>query len=112
KENLGINLELQQLEFSQLTPRIDDGKAPFFRLGWVADYPNPENFLNLLYGKTVPSSGPSTINSTRYKNPEYDRLFEAAIAEVDRSKTNQLFAEAENVAMQDAPYVVLYYDED
>ncbi|SRR5579883_163821 len=112
KENLGINVHLQLLEFSQLTPRIDDGKAPFFRLGWIADYPNPENFLNLLYGKNIPPSGPSTINSTRYRNPEFDKRFEAAIAEVDRSKINELFAEAENIAIQDAPYLVLYYDED
>jgi oligopeptide transport system substrate-binding protein len=112
KENLGINLQLQQLEFSQLTPRIDDGKAPFFRLGWIADYPNPDNFLNLLYGKEIPPSGPSTINSTRYNNPEFDRLYEAALLETDHTKANQLFAEAENIAMQDAPYVVLYYDED
>ncbi len=111
-ENLGLNVQLQMLEFSQLTPRIDDGKAPFFRLGWIADYPNPENFLNLLYGKSIPPSGPSTINSTRYKNPEFDRLFEAAINETDRVKSYQLFAEAENLAIQDAPYIVLYYDED
>ncbi len=111
-ENLGLNVQLQMLEFSQLTPRIDDGKAPFFRLGWIADYPNPENFLNLLYGKSIPPSGPSTINSTRYNNPEFDRLFEAAINETDRVKSYQDFAEAENLAIQDAPYIVLYYDED
>jgi len=112
KENLGLNIQLQMLEFSQLTPRVDDGKAPFFRLGWIADYPNPENFLNLLYGKSIPASGPSTINSTRFKNSEFDRLFEAALSEVDRTKTNQLFADAENLAIQDAPMVCLYYDED
>ncbi|MDP4241433.1 MAG: ABC transporter substrate-binding protein [Bacteroidota bacterium] len=112
KENLGLTINLQMLEFSQLTPRIDDGKAPFFRLGWIADYPSPENFLNLLYGKNIPPSGPSTINSTRFRNPEFDRLFEAAINETDRSKTNTLFAQAENLAIQDAPYLVLYYDED
>jgi oligopeptide transport system substrate-binding protein len=112
KENLGLNVHLQMLEFSQLTPRIDDGKAPFFRLGWIADYPNPENFLNLLNGKNIPSSGPSTLNSTRYNNPEFDRLFEAALKETDLNKINELFAEAENIAIQDGAYLVLYYDED
>jgi peptide/nickel transport system substrate-binding protein len=112
KENLGITVNLQMLEFSQLTPRIDDGKASFFRLGWIADYPDPENFLNLLYGKNIPPSGPSTINSTRYNNPEFDRLFADAITETDHAKVLQLFADAENIAIQDAPMVVLYYDED
>ncbi len=112
KENLGLTVHLQLLEFSELTPRVDDGKAPFFRLGWIADYPNPENFLNLLYGKSIPPSGPSTINSTRYKNPVFDSLFRAAIAETDQAKSFALFAKAENIAIQDAPYVILYYDED
>ncbi len=112
KENLGINVHLQMLEFSELTPRVDDGTAPFFRLGWIADYPNPENFLNLLYGKSIPPSGPSSINSTRYRNPEFDRLFDSAINETDQVKSFALFAQAENIAIQDAPYLVLYYDED
>jgi oligopeptide transport system substrate-binding protein len=112
KENLGINIHLQMLEFSQLTPRIDDGKAPFFRLGWIADYPDPQNFLNLFYGKSIPASGPSTINSSRYNNPVFDKLYEEAITETDRSKIDSLWARAENIAMQDAPLVVLYYDED
>ncbi len=59
KENLGLTVHLQLLEFSELTPRVDDGKAPFFRLGWIADYPNPENFLNLLNGKNIPPVGPA-----------------------------------------------------
>ena len=112
KENLGINVHLQMLEFSQLTPRIDDGKAPFFRLGWIADYPDPENFLNLLYGKNIPAVGPSTINGSHYNNPEFDKIYDQAILETDRRKIDSLWACAENVAMQDAPLIILYYDED
>jgi oligopeptide transport system substrate-binding protein len=111
-ENLGVKVKLQLVEWAQHTAMIDEGKAKFFRLGWIADYPDPQNFLNLLYGKNIPASGPSSINSTRYSNPEVDTLYDQAIAETDRTKINALWARAESLAMYDAPMLVLYYDED
>ena len=101
----GQNLNLQ-------TPMIDDGKAGYFRLGWIADYPDPQNFLNLLYSKNIPANGPSSVNQTRYKNPEFDRVYEQAIAETDRAKAMQLWAQCDQIAINDAPQVILYYDED
>ena len=109
---LGLSVKLQQVEWAQHTEMIDEGKAKFFRLGWIADYPDPQNFLNLLYGKNIPASGPSSINSTRYNNPEFDKLYEAAIAATDRNEINRLWAQAESLAMHDAPMLVIYYDED
>jgi len=112
KENLGLDIKLEVKEWAQLTPMIDDGKAAYFRLGWIADYPDPQNFMNLLYGKNIPSSGPSSINQTRYRNPEFDKLYEQAIAEVDRAKVMQLWAQCDQMAINDAPQIILYYDED
>jgi oligopeptide transport system substrate-binding protein len=112
KENLGIDIHLEVKEWAQLTPMIDDGKAAYFRLGWIADYPDPQNFMNLLYGKNIPSSGPSSVNQTRYRNPEFDKIYEQAIAEIDRAKAMQLWAQCDQIAINDAPQVILYYDED
>lgn len=112
KENLGLDIHLEVKEWAQLTPMIDDGKAAYFRLGWIADYPDPQNFLNLLYSKNIPSNGPSSINQTRYKNPEFDKLYEQAIAEVDRAKVMELWAQCDELAIRDAPQIILYYDED
>ena len=112
KENLGLDVKLQITEWAQHTANIDDGKASYFRLGWIADYPDPQNFLNLLYGKNIPASGPSSINQTRYRNPEFDRLYEAAIRETDRTKAMQLWAQADQVSIVDAAQIVLFYDED
>ena len=86
----------------------------FFRLGWIADYPDPESFLNLMYGKLVPSAPnrPSPINHTRYKNPAFDVLFEQALSETDRTKRMELYRKAEQIAMNDAPMMILQYDED
>jgi oligopeptide transport system substrate-binding protein len=112
KENIGLDIHLEIKEWAQLTPMIDDGKAAYFRLGWVADYPDPQNFLNLLYSKNIPESGPSSINQTRYSNPEFDKVYDQAIAETDRAKAMQLWAQCDQIAIRDAPQVILYYDED
>lgn len=112
KENLGLDVKMQLTEWAQHTANIDDGKASYFRLGWIADYPDPQNFLNLLYGKNIPASGPSSINQTRYRNPEFDRIYEAAILETDRTKAMQLWAQADQVSIVDAAQIILYYDED
>lgn len=111
-ENLGINVQLQMVEWAQHTARIDEGKAEFFRLGWIADYPDPQNFMNLLYGKNIPASGPSSINQTRYRNEEFDKLYEQAISAPDRATAMQLWAQADAIQVQDASVIVLFHDED
>jgi peptide/nickel transport system substrate-binding protein len=105
---------LKIVEFARHLDEIDHGRAPFFRLGWVADYPDPESFLNLYYGKLVPSdsTAASPLNSTRYRNPQFDKLFETARSQLDRHHRNELFAKAEQIAIADAPMLLLFYDED
>ena len=114
KKNLGIEVKLKQVEFARHLDEIDAGKVEFFRLGWIADYPDPESFLNLLYGRLVPTNGsqPSPINHTRYKNPAFDVIFEQALSETDRLKRMELYRKAEQIAINDAPMMVLQYDED
>ncbi len=114
KKNLGIEVKLKQVEFARHLDEVDAGKVEFFRLGWIADYPDPESFLNLMYGKLVPSAPnqPSPINHTRYKNPAFDVLFEQALSETDRTKRMELYRKAEQIAMNDSPMMILQYDED
>ncbi|MBI3259285.1 MAG: ABC transporter substrate-binding protein [Ignavibacteriae bacterium] len=112
-ENLGVKVELKEVEWAKHLDEVDAGHSMFFRLGWVADYPDPENFLNLCYGKIVPKDGSaSPINQARYNNPEFDKLFEQAVATVDRTKRLELYRQAEQVAMNDAPMLILFYDAD
>ena len=112
KENLGLDIKLMTVEWAQHTANIDEGKAAFFRLGWVADYPDPQNFLNLLYSKNIPANGPSSVNQTRYRNAEFDKLYEAAIKETDRAKVMSLWAQADQIAVREAAQIIIYYDED
>jgi len=113
KEHLNITVNLLQVEFAQHLESIDAGKAPFFRLGWVADYPDPESFLNLYYGKIVPDpSQPSPINSTRFQNASFDALFERALATTNRAERMTLYRQAEQIAIDNAPMLLILNDED
>jgi peptide/nickel transport system substrate-binding protein len=109
---LKIQVGMRQLEWAIHLDRIDNGQAGFYRLGWIADYPDAETFLNLLYGANVPPSGPSPINSTRYRNATFDTLFARAIRVVDDAQRNQIYREAEQVAIDDAPVLLIFHDLD
>ena len=111
KKNLGIEVGLDILQWSQHIDKVESGNAPFFRLGWIADYPEPDNFLNLLWGKNAKPSGEiSPINATRYNNPEFDKIYEQALRTQDRSERLELYAQAEQIAVEDAPMLWIYYD--
>lgn len=112
KQNLNITIEMKVLPFSQLVENIITGKSEFYRIGWVADFPNPENFLSLFYGKDVPANPQekSFPNFSRYTNPKYDELFEKALNSRTPEEATPYFFQAEQVLIQDAPIVVLWYD--
>ena len=113
-KEIGINMKLNIIQFAQHLDNIDAGRADFFRLGWIADYPDPENFLNLYYGKNVPKDPKaiSPINSTRYQNPQFDVLFEKAIATTDQKARYDLYYQAEQIATSQAPMLLIFYEED
>lgn len=111
RKNLGITINTQALQFAQHLDKIDAGQTNFYRLGWIADYPDPENFLNLLWGKNAAPLGQiSPINSTRYNNPAFDELFEKALVTEDVTERMKLFAQAEQIAVDDAPMLWIVYD--
>jgi len=112
-ENLNISLKLNVMPFAQHLENLETGKALFFRTAWIADYPDPETFLSLLYGPHVPAnlSDKSYVNSVRYQNPRFDSLFSAALQEVDVAKRFELYRQADQVQLDDAAIMPIYYDE-
>ncbi len=113
EETLNISIELTLVPRSQHYERVETGKALFWRDGWNADYADPENFLNLFYGALVPDdiNEKSYINSIRYKSKAFDDIFEAAMRETNDEKRISLLLQADQVAMDDAAIIPLYYEE-
>jgi oligopeptide transport system substrate-binding protein len=113
KENLGINVEMNIVPLAQSVEDALTGKFELVRLAWLADYPNPENFLSQFYGKSVPTnaSEKSYPNISRFRNPGFDSLYEKALTAKTVEESYRLFAQAENELMKEAPVIVLWYDE-
>lgn len=112
ERNLGIGLLISVLPVDQHYDRVDLGQAQLWRQGWSADYPDPENFLALFYGRNavLDPTLPSALNTTRYHNARFDSLFLAARAAPDHGTRMRLLAQAEDQAMEDVTVAPLYFE--
>lgn len=113
KENLGVNVNMNVTDFSEHINKIQRGKSDFFCYAVSADYPDPESFLTLFYGKHVPQNyqDKSPINSGRFKNNRFDSLFCAAQAATDKALRYKLFSEAEQIVLDEFACMPLFYEE-
>ena len=113
KDNLNIEIELTVLPFAQHLESAMNGKSPYFRIGWMADFPNPQNFLHLFYGKNVPKTKAESSfpNLSRYNSAKFDGFYEKAMASQNLEETIDNFVKAEQTLMEDAGVIVLWYDE-
>lgn len=111
KENLNINIKIVIIPLAQLIENFESGGSIFWYSRWVADYPDPENFLNLLYGIHVPvdAKEKTHINADRYRNEVFDSIFALALKTVDQKKRYALYQQADQIALDDAAIIPLYY---
>jgi peptide/nickel transport system substrate-binding protein len=109
---LNINIDFDVVSLKQKLEDEKYARADIFRSTWVADFPSPENFLWIFYGANVPkdTAQPSWPNSTRYKNVDFDKLFEAGKSAKTTEESYTDFMKAEQVLMDDAPIIVLWYE--
>jgi oligopeptide transport system substrate-binding protein len=105
-EDVGIRIQVEVVQKSLLLEQTAKSQALFFRGSWIADYPDAENYLSVFYSKN-----PSPPNYTRYKNPQFDRLYEQSLAEQNDSLKTALYQQMDQLVMNDAPVVPLWYDE-
>ena len=106
--NIGVKLEVETIDYPTLLEMTSQGRLDFFRASWTGDYPDAENYLTLLYSKNF---SPAGSNKTHFKNADFDKLYEQALAEQDQQKRNELYVQMDNIAMEEAPMVILFYDE-
>lgn len=101
---IGVEVQLNIVEWAQHLQNLDDGRPHFYRLGWIADYPDPENFLILGYSKNIPPVG---ANYSRFANEEFDRLFEEGQHTIDDEERTKLYQQAEKIFYEEAPWLFL-----
>jgi peptide/nickel transport system substrate-binding protein len=102
---IGIRINVEIVQKSLLLEQTAKSEALFFRGSWIADYPDAENFLSVFYGKN-----PAPPNYTRYNNPRFNKLYEAALAEKNDSVRWKIYQQADQLMIKDAPVVPLWYD--
>ncbi len=104
-EEIGLTVQVETVQKFLLLEMTSSSKTAFFRGSWIADYPDAENYLSVFYSKN-----PAPPNYTRYNNPEFDAAFEKAIAETNDSLRYKYYRQADQIMINDAPVVPLYYD--
>ena len=105
---IGIDIQVDVNPPAALREQIAQGKAFWFRGSWIADYPDAENYLSLFYSANHAPAGP---NYTRFTSKEFDRLYMKARRETDPDRRVSLYHQMDSLVMQQAPVIVLYYDQ-
>jgi ABC-type transport system substrate-binding protein len=102
-EKLDIQLVIRTTDFNRLQDKIRKGKAQIYLQGWNADYPDPENFLFLLYGPNgnVKHGG---ANGSNYSNPEFDELFDQMKNMSNGPERQKIIDEMMEILRRDAPW--------
>jgi len=105
---LGINLAVEVLPPATLREMMAKTEAQIFRASWIADYPEAETYLALFYSQNHTPAGP---NFTHFTNPQFDALYQQALAEPDMDKRIELYRQMDRIIIEQAPVVFLYYDQ-
>ena len=103
EKNLGIKTEFQQTEYATFLKDLNKRRFQMFDIGWIADYPDPENFLDVLFYSD------SSNNHTNYNNPRVNTLLEKARVERDEMLRFSIYNEVEQTILDDAPWIPLWY---
>ena len=101
---LDLQLVIRGTEYNRFQEKMLKGTAQIFQWGWNADYPDPENFLFLLYGPNskVELNGENAAN---YRNDAFDRLFDQVKNMENSPQRAELIAEMIDIVRFDAPWV-------
>lgn len=102
KKQLGIDIEIESQEFRVSIDNRRAGKFDVARAGWVADFPDPINFLEIFDSK-------SDNNDSHWKDAAYDKLLRDARSESDPERRQAAYKEAEAYLMQEMPAIPIYY---
>jgi oligopeptide transport system substrate-binding protein len=103
---VGVSARLVRREWSAFKEAGSAGKVDAFFLDWVADYPNPENFIYPLFHSDNAGGGG---NRARFSDPEVDRMIEAAARATDEQSASDTYARIDAAVYRRAPWLYLYH---
>ena len=98
---IGVEIDGQQVDFSQLIDLTNKKQAPMFSFAWLSDYPDAENNLALFYSKNVSPGS----NHWNYSRPEFDELYEEAIVLEPGPERTALYEQMRDMVIADVPMI-------
>lgn len=110
KENLNVNLNIVLCSLEERREAVSSGKAKIWRAGWIADYPDPANFLAQFYGNNMQDQS-TLVNDFHYKNEAFDKLYEKALVEKDDTKRMDMFVKCDQMVVETAPVIPVMTDD-
>ena len=103
-KKLGIQLVVRATDYNRFQEKMRKGDAQIFDWGWNADYPDPENFLFLLYGPNK-KVGHDGENASNYDNPAFNRLFERMKNMENTPERAAIIDQMLDIVRRDAPWI-------
>lgn len=108
EENLGVGIQVQQTDWATFLTDLNRPDNPNqmwgAEAGWIADYPDPHDFLDILFRCD------SMQNHTGYCNPDVDELLDQAASDYDPEEREALYRQVEQIAINEAPWVPLFFE--
>lgn len=105
QQNLGVQVTVRQLEPDIFPYQIKYELDNMFFSGWIADYPDPQNFLEILFHSNA------EYNYGKYSNPAVDALLDEAAVEADEARRFSLYQQAEKIIVDEAACLPLWFNE-
>lgn len=104
-KQIGINLKINVISFSEFLKKGRAGELQFWTDGWIYDYPDSENLLQLLISKNHPG-----INKSGYSNKTVDELYNRLAKTLDKNQRLEIMRKIEAEVDKDIPWILLVYD--
>ena len=111
-KKIGLQLNVRATDYNRFKGKMETANVQVYFWGWLADYPDPENFLFLLYGPNAQVDSKSGVNSANYKNAEYDALFEKMRLQDDTPERAATIAKMLKIIQRDSPWGSAYHTYD
>jgi ABC-type transport system substrate-binding protein len=108
---IGVQLQVRSTDYNQFQSKVLQGNFQLIRWGWNADYPDPENFLFLLYGPNAKVLFQGE-NASNYANPRFDELFQRMENMTNSPERAALIRDMLTIVRQDAPWIWGFYPVD
>ena len=106
-EQIGVQLIVQNLEGGALRSESKNSRIHFWRASWIADYPDPENYLALFHSPNFAPGGP---NVTHFEDRQFDELYQQALGLTEAADRIPYYHQMERIMLEHAPIIPLYYD--